>query len=131
MNKQGVNIVFVVFEILLVLFVVAATIGIARSYGSSETINKINLANEVKLMVNTLVATPDDAVVGYPGNVSKYIFLLNSEEVSVFLPGDAEESKVKRMFSLPDSYQAAGTLQQKDRLCLRKERRNIILEECA
>ena len=76
MNKKGFSIVFMIIEIIIVVFVVYSTISIANVYGSSKTVNKINLASDIQMMVNTLVASPADAFVEYPGDVSEYkIFL--------------------------------------------------------
>lgn len=119
-----------IFEVLIVLFVIYSYFQIAEAYASSETVNKINLAEDIRMMADTLVGTPGDVVVQYPGNVSKYAFILSSSSVTVFIKGEGEQQKVTRYFFLPEGYEAFGTLEGKETLCVEKEKRRILLREC-
>ena len=130
MNKKGLTVLIIVLEVLAVALISFTTIGVAQSYGKSESVNKINLANEIKMMVDTLVATPYDTKVAFPGDLSKYVFILSNEKISVSLPGESDIKKEVRHFSLPDRFRAFGSMTEKNQLCLRKEGRDIILEEC-
>ncbi len=130
MNKKAASVLMMIFEILIVLFVVFTVIQIARAYANSETVNKEVLANDIEMMVNAMVGTPGDIMAEYPGNVSKYIFILNSESIKVFIKGDSEQGKVIKTFFLPQGYEAFGTLEEKENLCLKKEKRKILLLEC-
>jgi len=96
------------FEIIVVVFIGYMAFEIADTFGSSETTNKINLANDISLMINTLVSIPGDAVVEYPGNVSKYTFVLTSHAITVFIKDDSEIKRQIQSFHLPPGYSARG-----------------------
>lgn len=130
MNKKGITTLMIVLEIIIILFASYSIFSIASRYASSETTNKIIIADDIKMMVDTLVGTPGEAVVQYPSNISKYTFILSSSSVSVFIKGEGEQKKIVRYFSLPEGYQAFGTLEEKDVLCLEKEKKKIVLKEC-
>ena len=103
---------------------------IAKAYGSSESVNKINLAGDLQMMVNTLIASPGDAIVEYPGDVSKYKMFLYQDSVKVYIEGDGEPQQIIRYFILPEGYNAVGSVIEKEKLCLRKSSRDLFLEEC-
>ncbi len=130
MDQKAASTVLMVFEVLIVLFVVYSYFQIAEKYASSETTNKINLADDIKMMVDALVGTPGDTTAQYPAKVSKYSFVLSSSSVTVFIKGEGEQKKVTRHFFLPEGYKAFGTLEGKESLCLEKEKRRILLREC-
>lgn len=129
-DKKGMSTLMMVLEILLILFAAYSIFSLASNYTSSESTNKIILADDIKMMIDTLVGTPGEAVVQYPGNVSKYTIVLGSSSVSVFIKGEGDQQKVVRYFSLPQGYQAFGTVDGKDTLCLEKDQKNIILRDC-
>ncbi len=131
MNKKGITTLMMILEIVIVLISAYSIFSIASKYASSETVNKIIIADDIKMMVDTLIGTPGDAVVQYPGNVSKYTFILSSSSINVFIKGEGEQKKILRYFSLPEGYQAFGTLEGKDSFCLEKEKKKIVLRECA
>src|SRR3989344_6423806 len=130
MNKRGITTMMMILEILIVLIAAYSIFSLASKYASSETTNKINIAEDIKMMIDTLVGAPGEAKVQYPGNVSKYTFILSSSSVQVFIKGEGEQKKIVRYFSLPEGYQAFGTLEGKDSLCLEKEQKKIVLREC-
>ena len=130
LDKKGITTLMMVLEIIIILFAAYSIFSIASRYASSETTNKIIIADDIKMMADTLVGTPGEAVVQYPGNVSKYTFILSSSSVSVFIKGEGEQKKIVRYFSLPEGYQAFGTLEGRDNLCLGKEKKKIVLKEC-
>ena len=119
-----------VFEVLLVLFIIFTMMGISGRYAGSEAANKVNLAEDLKMMIDTLVGVPGDAVVKYPANVSKYSFVLNAISITVSVTGEGEQNHVTTRFSLPEGYDAFGTLEGTESLCLEKSKRNILLREC-
>lgn len=131
MGKKGITTLMMILEIIIVLISAYSIFNLASKYASSETTNKIIIVDDLKMMVNTLVGTPGEAVVQYPGNVSKYTFILSSSSVTVFIKGEGEQKKIVRHFSLPEGYQAFGTLEGKDNLCLEKEKKKMVLRECA
>jgi len=130
MDKRAVSTLLMVLEIMVILISAYSIFSIASKFASSETNNKIILADDLKMMIDTLVGTPGEAVVQYPENVSKYTFVLSSSSVSVFIKGEGDQQKIVRYFSLPEGYQAFGTLDGKNNLCVAKEKKNIMLREC-
>ncbi len=130
MGKRGITTLMMILEIIIILFAAYSIFSLASKYASSETTNKIIIADDIKMMVDTLLGTPGEAMVQYPGNVSKYTFILSSSSVSVFIKGEGEQKKIVRYFSLPEGYQAFGTVENRDKLCLTKEKKKIILREC-
>ena len=130
MNKKAVSTLMMVFEVLVVLLVIAGYLRIAEAYASSETVNKIGIAEDIRMMIDALVGTPGDALVQYPGNVSQYSFILSSDSITVFIKGEGEQKRVTRHFFLPEGYDAFGTAEGKETLWLEKEKRKILLREC-
>jgi hypothetical protein len=130
MNKKGNTVIMMMFEILIVIFVIYMSFQIASSYASSETANKVNLAEDISMMVNTLVGTPGNSIVEYPGNTSKYTFILDRNSISVFIKSEGIGRTIVRNFFLPMGYEAFGTLEEKDNLCLKKDNKIIKLLEC-
>ncbi|MFH1682954.1 MAG: hypothetical protein ABIA37_04105 [Candidatus Woesearchaeota archaeon] len=128
--KSAASIIMLIFEVMVVVLVVFMTLEVAKGMGEAETVRKINLANDMKMMVDTLIGVPGSAVVEYPQNVSDYIFVLNQDNVVVYKEGDADVLKVTREFYLPTEIKATGALNQKARLCLEKNSLTIILREC-
>ena len=130
LNKKGITTLMMILEIIIILISAASIFGLASKFASSETTNKIVIADDLKMMIDTLVGTPGEAVVQYPGDVSKYTFILSSGSVSIFIKGEGEQKKIVRHFSLPEGYQAFGTLEGKSSLCLEKEKKKMVLREC-
>lgn len=129
-GKKGSSIIMVIIEILVVILVIVMLTEVASGMGKSETVVKNNLANDLQLMIHTLVGVPGDVVVEYPENVSKYVFVLEQEKLSVFQKGDSKNKKVERKFDLPEGYISNGAIEQKARLCLEKTGKAILLREC-
>ena len=130
MNNKAVSVLMITFELIIVVFVIYTSFEIANAYARSETSNKINLANDIALMVNTLVGVPGDATVQYPGDVSRYIFVLSSNSITVFMKEDSESRIVTRPFSLPSGYEGIGNVEEKSTLCIHKNNQRILLAEC-
>ena len=130
MDKKGITTLMMILEIIIILVSAGLIFSLAYKFSSSETTNKIILADDIKMMVDTLVGTPGEAIVQYPEPVSKYTFILSSGSITVFIKGEGDQQKIVRHFSLPEGYQAFGTLEDKDDLCLEKGQKKIILREC-
>lgn len=130
MDKKASSILMIIFEVLAVSLVIYITLSIAHTYASSELTIKTNVAEDVRMMANTLAGIPGDAVVEYPRKVSELTIILRKDGVTVFKKGDPEHVRVDRVFFLPAGYEAFGTLEGKERLCLTKEKRKIVLREC-
>ena len=124
MNKKAVGTLMMLFEVLAVLAVAYITITVGQVYGSSDTVFKINTAEEIRMMIDTLAGIPGDAKVKFPHNVSGYIFILEPGAINIFKDGEKQSSGkwVARKFFLPQDYSAEGVLENNDNLCLEKER---------
>lgn len=130
MNKKAASILMVIFELLAVLLVVFIVTEAAARLGDSEKVKRINMAQDIQMMLDTLLGVPGEAVVEYPGNLSSYLVLLSQKEITVFKRGEIEEQREKRDLKLPEGYTAAGSLEEKARLCLEKKDKAIYLREC-
>ncbi len=129
-GKKASSVLFIIFEILVVVMIVQVVFQIATAYGDSTTTKKVQMSNDILLMVNTLVATPGDATVEYPGDSSEYIVSLRQSSVEISVDGDGELEYAVRHFSLPNGYSASGTVNSVEALCLQKKDRVIKLIEC-
>lgn len=128
-GKNGASILMIIFEVLVVLLIVFTITEAAVKMASSETVEKVELANEIVMMVDTLVGVPGDAIVEYPGNVSNYNFLIGQEKIVVFTEKD-DVSRVERKLIVPLGYSLSGALDEKSWMCLEKKGLNILLREC-
>jgi len=129
-GKKASSVLFILFEILVVIMVIQVVFQIASAYGDSTTIHKVQMANDIVLMVNTLVATPGDALVEYPGDSSAYIVTLRTSSVEVSVEGDGELEYAVRHYSLPNGYSISGTISEVESLCLEKKDRVLKIIEC-
>tara|TARA_Y100000310_G_C20474848_1_gene711889 strand:+ start:57 stop:722 length:666 start_codon:yes stop_codon:yes gene_type:complete len=130
MNKKGVMTLIMVFELLLIAIVIFMVVDKAKTYGESDTVTKINIAEDIKMMVNTLVSVPGNVVIEYPRGVEKFNLILDSSGVTVFKNNEPKQKRVSRHFILPTLYSAIGTITNVNKICLEKERKKIILRKC-
>ncbi len=135
MNKKGSSVLMIIFELIIVIFVIYMTFIIAERYGSSDTANKVNLANDIKMMMDVLVATPGDVIVNYPGDVSRYTITMNSYMVSVLVKGEKTDLQVIRRYFLPIGYEAGGYSGEGDseeasNICFYKINKDILMQPC-
>ena len=127
-------------EIVVVIIVESLVMLKAVSVEKADGTKRITIAEDMTMMIHGLIATPGNAVLSYPNDVSGYtLFLAPDRKVSV-LPAAKEESSlpevpaldiVRRPFNLPEGYVAEGLVERKQRACLEKTNRLIVLRECA
>ena len=135
MATKAASILLMIFEILVVLAVVFTTTSIAQAYGKSETVAKINAAEDMRMMLDTLVGVPGNVLVKYPHDLSSFTFLLRSGSIAVFTKGEAEPLWVVRKFSLPEGYTAetaGGVIEGREtkEICLEKSGKKLLLRAC-
>ncbi len=133
MNTRATSILMMIFEVLAVVLVVFTTAKIATAYGKSETVMKINTAEDLRMMIDTLAGVPGEALVKYPHDVGTFSFLLRAGSISVFTKGENEQFWVVRKFSLPDGYQVeteGGVIEKVQAVCLEKNHKKILLRPC-
>lgn len=132
MNKKGVEFTLItIIKILAVLLVGGLAASKAVQFAEKETIVKVNIAEDIKAMVDVLVGVPGDAVVKYPGESSSLIVILRSDAVSVFKRGDPDHLHIVRGLVLPTEYTTSGVAEEESPLCLKKIGENIELAGCA
>ncbi|MBU1111625.1 MAG: hypothetical protein KJ896_02500, partial [Nanoarchaeota archaeon] len=119
-----------IFSLLAVVYLIFSVLEITFHYANSETANKIVIANDFGMMVNTLVGLPGDAVVEFPRSLGNYTITLTSSTVNVLFADDSESKTVTREFILPQDYNVIGYVIEKERVCLEKKENQIILKEC-
>src|SRR3989338_908972 len=128
MNKRGSSIMMIIFELLVVVMVVYLLTSIAHSYASSTLAAKVQAAEEISMMINTLVALPGDALIQYPKSSELFVFTLANDQIVVHEPGAiTDPTAAYRFFTLPKDYAAEGTVEKKSSICLEKK---ITLREC-
>jgi hypothetical protein len=130
MDKKAVSIALLIFEVMAVVFVVLAIGNRAAALGSSDTTVKKQIVEDLRMMINTLVGIPGDAIVEYPGNVSNYAFILEDNEIAVFAPGERPATWMKRSLILPQGYRAFLGEKVGNPICLEKRNQAIILRRC-
>lgn len=128
--KRGMMPLFFIFGLVIVVGVILMVMEGAKKLGERETVVKANTAEEIKMMVDTLVGVPGEAVVEYPNNVSDFVILLGKGAVAVFKKGEIEVKREKRGFILPEGYTAVGGVENKEKACLEKKGKIITLREC-
>ena len=131
MNTKAASMILWIFEIIVVIFIISITVQVATSFSKGQVVQKINTAQDLTMMINTFVGIPGDAVVEYPKNVAGQKFILSSDNIIVFSPGDTELQRITRTLNLPDGYRADGFVDNKEHLCLTKSGTRIILEDCS
>ena len=145
-NKKASSIILMIIELVVVVLIVGMTFYAARNYAKSETIQKEIITEDLRMMVNALIAVPGDAMVKYPQDTSAYTFILTSQGVTGYLKGQElqELGKVKKTFFLPleeapadtttfsqkMAYTASGTVEGEKSLCLEKKNKHIFLKPC-
>ena len=129
-NKKGYAALMIMFEIIVVGLVVFMTFGIAEKFATSQTSNKINLANDFSLMVNTLVSAPGHAVINYPGDLTPFNIVLRKNSVEVW-EAEGSKSTIKRIFFVPLDYKLSGFVEKQKDVCLEKTlEKEIKLRKC-
>ena len=130
MNKKGMMGLVLILGLLLVSIVIFMMVNKAKSYGESDTVTKMNVAEDIKMMVDTLVSVPGDAVIEYPRGLEKFNLILDLSGITIFKDDEPRQKWVSRFFNLPTDYSAIGTIRNVNKICLEKERRRIILRNC-
>lgn len=130
MNKKGANILLFIFEVLVVLLVIFIATNTAQAYGKSETVTKINLAEEMRMMINTLAGVSGNALVEYPSDLSSFRLVLREDQIIVFSKGETQDKWIVRTFSLPSGHTAEGVAEEQKKVCLEKKNKKILLRPC-
>jgi hypothetical protein len=131
MNKKGDTlIVALIISLVLVLISGGLVFISAKLLGSTDTILKVNTAEDLRMMVNLLAGIPGDAKVQYPTDVSTLSLTMDTSRIAVFKAGDPQQAWVTRSYHLPQGYTAQGNYQAPGELCLEKQSTKIIMQVC-
>jgi hypothetical protein len=127
MNKKGVSVLLMLFEILGAVLVVYIMTSIATSFGESETVFKINLAKDITLRINTLISAPEDALVYYPEQrASEYIILIENNSALVYEEEtDSPAERARRHFVSYKDFGIKQKINPKNRTDLKENERWI------
>ncbi len=134
-DKEAVISLRIIIEIVMVLALSAVIVSAAYGYGNSEFVQKQIHAENIRLMINTLIGVPGDAVLKYPYdaklNISTYSFLLYNDRVTV-MQGAQDGFAVIRAFSLPSGYTSSSIIKEARIFCIEKnsKRKEIMLRDC-
>ncbi len=131
MNTKASSVLLMIFELLAVVLVIYLVISISEAYGSSTMVQKINAAEEMRMMIDTLVGIPDDALVQYPKNLSLFTLTLTNDAIAIYEPNQAQNLWIMRSITLPKNHAAEGTITNIAQVCLEKKQKKIILRACA
>ena len=126
MNKKGASVVVFIFEIIIVVGVIVASMGAANRMADSESTKQIQIATNVKMMVETLISVPGDVEIEIPVNMTKYG--LTVRENLIELTRNGEETTAK--YVLPTHMTAAGSEENEERVCITKKGSFISLKKC-
>src|SRR3989338_8144530 len=130
MNTKASSVLLMIFELLAVILVIYLVISISEAYGSSLTVQKINAAEEMRMMIDTLVGIPDDALVQYPKNLSLFTLTLTNDAIAIYQSTEPQNLWVMRSITLPKNHVAEGTVGNISHVCLEKKHKKIILRAC-
>ncbi len=130
MNTKASSVLLMIFELLAVVLVIYLVISISQAYGSSLTVQKINAAEEMRMMIDTLVGIPADALVQYPQNLSQFTLVLTNDAIAVYQPTEPQNLWAIRGFTLPKNHVAEGTVTNIAQVCLEKKQKKILLRAC-
>ena len=130
MNKKATNMaLMMVFEVVIVITVIALAMSFAKQMGESETVTRVIITNDLKMMVDTLAGVPGDVVVEYPQNIENYTVSLLFKEIVVENKGN-EEEETRRSFFIPASHRIQEGAVGDGILCFTKQDRVISIRQC-
>jgi len=100
MNKKGVSVLLMLFEITAAVLVVYIMASIATALGEGESVFRINLAKDTTLLVDTLISAPGEAIIYYKyEKASEYIISSQANSILVYKEEtDSPAKRVKRQF---------------------------------
>ncbi|HLC80820.1 MAG TPA: hypothetical protein VJG31_03540 [Candidatus Nanoarchaeia archaeon] len=131
MNRKAASVLLMVVEILAVIFLAFISLKMAQAAANQSSLEKINLAQDLVLSVNTLVSFPGEGFLQYPlndrYNLSEYIFSLTDGGVTTKSKPEEELGSVTRRLSLPQGYTAFGEMSYPEKFYLVKEGKKIYL----
>lgn len=130
MNNKAEMTLLMIIELVVVITVAVLIFTAATAYAKSTTVIKTNAADDFGMMVNTLVNFPDDIVVQYPINLTRYRILTDKDKVIVMEENDPILKRGQRKFYLPKGYVVNGNVKNKKFVCLEKKSKEIIFREC-
>lgn len=130
MNKKATSVLVMIFELIAVIAVIAILIGYAKNVAESDSAIKTKTANDLKMMIDTLVGVPGEVIIEYPTKLDNLSLVLVNNQIEVFPTSEPRALKTLKKFYLPPDYSAKGGLKDPKRVCLEKKQKTITLREC-
>jgi hypothetical protein len=134
-TKKGQLIIVYLMGAVALLAVIGIIFSIAQKFGDSDEVVKAVLAEEIRISINALISVPGDARIKLPMDADYDISKLTSSLYQGFVEvySDDDDSEVltaRKVYHLPNGYDAIGTVKESLEICLVKEAKIIRLEEC-
>ncbi len=125
--KKGSVILFMVFEMVVVVLVVFLTSTYAKDLATSERSEMVGLINNIDLMLDTLVTVSGNVVVEYPYLITDYNVFIDGNKI--LIENKAKDKREVKNFFLLKDYEVTGAFVG-GRLCMVKTDKTIFLREC-
>jgi hypothetical protein len=132
-DKRGISIpLFVLGELMVLGLISFVLFNNVFDVIDQDQIFRTTTHEDFRMMIDTLVALPGDAVVKYPEDLSEYNIIIQKDQnrITMFKAGDEQLRKKYKYFFLPDGYEARGLAEQEAEVCLTKTRKTIVLGGC-
>lgn len=136
-NSHGSRVLLTLIELLVVGTAIFFIFEFAVRAGSSEEVAVDTVASEFSHMINILAGDSHVIKVGYPENLSKYGFALTSHSITVYTIKTADDGEVmsgtfdsEKSFVLPASWDATGSVEGMESICLVRNNSLILLTAC-
>ncbi len=130
MNKKAATVLMMLFEIMIVIVVISLAITYSYRLGSSDSVLRERVQDDIIQMMYAGVSTPGDFVVAYPTNLSEYNLLLSSNTIYVGNENTPARQKQGEKFILPKTYTASGVVDNQEIVCLEKQQKVFLLRSC-
>jgi len=126
--KKGELSLTLLMELVVVVAIGYLLIDYASSLAGSERVEKANIAEDFRMAIDLLIATPGDAKIRYPADLSNYKINLAHGVVVVSSGNElTEATKTSRVFFQPSSFFVGGMSENNQSVYLIKEDKRITL----
>ncbi len=120
-----------IFELMVAIVIITILLQVAQKFGSSEAASQSRIADDLAMMVHTLVAAPGDAQAIYPfarlGETFSYKLSVDGVEVRAI---KSQISIEQRTVVVPDGIELSGQIDAPKVLCLVKKGQKIEVKSC-
>jgi len=129
-SKKGEMTLLMTIELIVVISIAFIVFEVSTAYAKSDTVIKVNSADNLGMMVETVVAIPGDIVVQYPKDLSKFNVLVDANRVLVMLKDDPITKRAQTNFNVPSGYVVRGIVKNKKFICIDKKNKEVLIRAC-